>query len=535
MSIIDLGFNSVKLVNYDVKNATSYKSYFQQGIKVKTGEGLHISGKISKKAAKRTIEALKLFHDIVNFESIKHVIPIATSAVREAKNRQDFLKETYKETGFQFKVLSCEEEALYSYAGALKSTCVPTSLYFDLGGGSLELVYAENFKIKKVISLPIGSLRLSQKYLNSSSPASMTFTKKNYQRMKQYIMGNMPDREALDLSPDTELIGAGGTLRALTRYNQEITRYSLYKIHNYHLDYSSVDSISRRFSKMTAYELAKIEPIGKDRAETITAGSCAIHMLMRKLAFDKIIVCSQALREGVLSSFLKSLYLFRSRMFDQNQIQDLVRTKCGREKLPNSSRNFIVPLLSSRLIREREYEIIALAMKQLSSLPSTTNLHNLFYIIIDEDNRYLSHSEQLVLALSIVHMRKEKIADWLFTRYKSILQPQNRNSIEKIAACISVSNIIEGSKCKVNIKSLSKKKITLEILTPETNTPLPQILLRESFKKFENAFDITTNYSISYTAATTDSSKDDVDDKDDYDNNTVIPFARIREEDKIQV
>ena len=91
-------------------------------------------------------------------------------------------------------------------------------------------------------------------------------------------------------------------------------------------------------------------------------------------------------------------------------------------------------LLSAGLIKEREYEILAIALKRISELPYTTNIHNLFYMIIDDDNKYLTHGEQLVLALSIVYTRKVKTANWLFERYKSILQPQNKQSIEKVAA-----------------------------------------------------------------------------------------------------
>ena len=78
-------------------------------------------GRLSRKPIWRTIEVLKLFRDTIQLQPIKSVLPIATSAVREASNREEFLDEVYKETGFRFKVLSEREEALYSYVGAIKS------------------------------------------------------------------------------------------------------------------------------------------------------------------------------------------------------------------------------------------------------------------------------------------------------------------------------------------------------------------------------------------------------------------------------
>jgi exopolyphosphatase / guanosine-5'-triphosphate,3'-diphosphate pyrophosphatase len=87
---------------------------------IRLGEGLNFTGRLNKKSIQRTINSLKLFQGIINFQSIKDVLPVATSVVREANNQKDFLKEIYEETGFRFRVLSGKEEALYSYLGALK-------------------------------------------------------------------------------------------------------------------------------------------------------------------------------------------------------------------------------------------------------------------------------------------------------------------------------------------------------------------------------------------------------------------------------
>jgi exopolyphosphatase / guanosine-5'-triphosphate,3'-diphosphate pyrophosphatase len=492
ISIIDLGYNSIKLANYKVQRGL-YKAYFQEGIKVKAGDDLVTTGNIARKSIQRTVDALKMFRDIIKFESIEHVIPVATSAVREAGNREKFLKELKEETEFQFRVLSEEEEALYSYMGALNSICIPTSLFFDLGGGSLEIVYTENFNVKKLVSLPFGVLRLSQKYGISNSQYTM-FDKKGYEKMNDYIIKNLPSRKDLNLSPDTSLIGVGGTLRAIARYDQEVSKYALHKIHNYHIDSKSVELINNQFSKMTPHELANIEAIGKDRAETITTGSCIIHLLMQELRFDKIIVSSQGLREGVLLSFLNSMKFSKS----LDQIQNSIKSSCQLEKLPRSGKNFVLSLLSAGLIKEREYEILAIALKRISELPYTTNIHNLFYMIIDDDNKYLTHGEQLVLALSIVYTRKVKTANWLFERYKSILQPQNKQSIEKVAACITLISILQRNRCRVSVQNLSKKKFALDINAGTSKQHFPHILLDGAIKKTENAFDISTDYSLSF-------------------------------------
>ena len=138
--MIDLGFNSIKLVNYYVNPDNSYKAYEQQGIRVRLGANLRETGLLSRESINSTINALKLFRDKINSQSINYVVAVATSAVREAANKDDFLREVYQKTRFQFRVLSGKEEALFSYLGAIKSTCIRTAVFFDLGGGSLEIV-----------------------------------------------------------------------------------------------------------------------------------------------------------------------------------------------------------------------------------------------------------------------------------------------------------------------------------------------------------------------------------------------------------
>src|SRR2546425_1479441 len=124
VSVIDLGYNSLKLVNYDVRRDKSFVAYGQQSVLAKVGEGLDQTGFLGDRPIRRTLKTLKQFRAIVDLEQSNHVLPVATSAVREAGNREEFLKQAYQETGFRFKVLSEKEEAVYAFEGAKSATSV---------------------------------------------------------------------------------------------------------------------------------------------------------------------------------------------------------------------------------------------------------------------------------------------------------------------------------------------------------------------------------------------------------------------------
>src|SRR5207245_1212816 len=113
--MIDLGYNSLKLVNYEVRRDKSFVAYGQQSVLAKVGEGLDQTGFLGDKSIRRTLKALRQFRAIVDLERPDHVLPVATSAVREAGNREEFLKQAYQETEFKFKVLSEMEEAVYAF------------------------------------------------------------------------------------------------------------------------------------------------------------------------------------------------------------------------------------------------------------------------------------------------------------------------------------------------------------------------------------------------------------------------------------
>lgn len=494
VSVIDLGFNSVKLVNYDIKKDGSFKAYQQEGVKVKLGEGLQETGYLGKEQVDRTIDALRMFHDIINFDSIRHVLPVATSAVREAGNKNDFLKQVYSQTGFQFKVLSGQEEGLYSYIGALEATCVPTALFFDLGGGSLELVYTENYGIKKIKSYPLGALRLSQMFGSKDG----TFSRKDYGKMEKHVLETLPDRKELDLSPDTTLVGVGGTLRAMTRYDQELKDYELDKVHNYRIDSQSVSSIAEELYEMDADELEEIKAIGSNRVDTITAGACIINALVQKFGFERIVVSAEGLREGILSVFVRDPKTFYSGGISNEKAKAFVTFACQAEMLPEHTVTLVRPLVANGMLREKERMILTHAIKQAEELPPVTNLNNLFYMMIDEDSAFLSHREQLILALSIVHTRKEKAADWLFSRYKSVLEPQNKRSIEKISACLALSAILERAKANAKL-SVRGRKVDIKIM-PQPRQFVPATLLENAIKNFERAFDVSVNCTVEQAA-----------------------------------
>ncbi|MGB9169844.1 MAG: Ppx/GppA phosphatase family protein [Nitrososphaeraceae archaeon] len=503
VSVIDLGYNSLKLVHYIISPNKSYKKYYEKSIRVKLGEGLNKTGYLRTEAIDRTIESLKYFRDVINSESIEFTIPFATSAVREAENKKLFLKKVEEETGFKFKLLSANEEAAYSYLGALNSLCVSNCLFFDLGGGTIELVSSRDYRIRRVMSLPLGALKLTQKFFSNNEDNKTTISKKFKvvcNILGEHIENQLPDSKELEIdSESTVLMGVGGTLRTIARYDQLIKEYPITRLHNYKLDFRSLSTIKDHLSNMNKEELSKIDVIGANRAETIKTGLYVIYLLMSKFSFKSIIVSTKGLREGVLLNFLESCHLD-----NRTNLDNYLLNNCYNKDKCNSS--LAKKFLSNGIITKNEYTIINQSILYMSKILINDNIGQ-FYILVNEDIANLDHHQHVILALSLLAINKPKIALELSENYRNLLyyyydKKKIKNIIERISTFLRFLNFVKNNKLIIQIKEFTKitNKLLLEIVIQgDKNKDMfsfPEILFKEIMSDFKSAFDLSIQYTL---------------------------------------
>ena len=474
VSVIDLGYNSLKLVNYEVRRDKSFVAYGQQSVLAKVGEGLDQTGFLGAKPVRRTLKALKQFRAIVDLEHSKHVLPVATSAVREAGNREEFLKQAYHETGFKFKVLSEKEEAVYAFEGAKSATRVHAGLFFDLGGGSLEMVIYSEPTIKKILSVPLGGLRLTDLYAKPDG----SFTKKNYARMRKRILELLPEKKHLPASKNLELVGVGGSVRAIARYDQMRRQYPLNKLHNYSMKKNAVESAHRALRRMTLRTIRKNPAIGQERSQSIIAGSLVVHLLMEKVGFRKLIVSTHGLRDGVLSAFLESPSSYRQGLLDGVLTREGTTTR----PKPSAPEKLAKSLLSHRNLTKKEYAILSEALDHvLPDLP-IYNPETLFYIVLEADSP-LSHQDQLIMALSVARANGMRRTDWAQTSYKRLLDKKSMEMVKKISVLIQIAQLQQ----KTNIHlSMSSERGIPRLHIAQGKQRIPKVLMKDILRDLED-------------------------------------------------
>ena len=474
VSVIDLGYNSLKLVNYEVRRDKSFVAYGQQSVLSKVGEGVDQTGFLGDKPIRRTLKTLKQFRAIVDLEQSNHVLPVATSAVREAGNREEFLKLAYQETGFKFKVLSEKEEAVYAFEGAKSATSVHAGLFFDLGGGSLEIVIYSEPTIKKILSVPLGGLRLTDLYAKPDG----SYTKKNYARMRKRILELLPDKKHLPASKSLDLVGVGGSVRALARYDQMRRKYPLNKLHNYSMKRNAVESVHRALRRMSLRTIRKNPAIGQERSQSIIAGSLVVHLLMEKIGFRKLIVSTHGLRDGVLSAFLENPNAYRQGLLDKVLSREGTPAHAkapAQEKLARS-------LLSHRNLTKREFAILSEALDHvLPDLP-VYSPETLFYIVLEADS-ILPHQDQIILALSVARANGMRRTDWAQTSYKRLLDKKSMEMVKKVSVLIQLAQLQQ--KTDIHLSMRSERGIPRLRIT-QGKQHVPKVLMKDILRDLED-------------------------------------------------
>ena len=168
-AIIDLGSNSIRMNILGINEKGGYSLIEQASEMVRLSEGMGENQMLGEIPMERTINALIYFKKLLDVYQVVDVYPLATAAVRMAKNQADFLKRVEYATGLDFIVLSGDQEAYYDYLGVVNTMALTDAVILDIGGGSTEIIWMSKRLFKKGISLPIGSVTLTEKVSHHKS------------------------------------------------------------------------------------------------------------------------------------------------------------------------------------------------------------------------------------------------------------------------------------------------------------------------------------------------------------------------------
>lgn len=301
LAAVDIGTNSVKYLLAEAdgeKGATVLKD----AVKItKLGEGLRGSGLISSSAIQRTADAVKEFVADAKKNGADAVRIVGTMALRTASNAGELSDKLRELTGIETEVLSGEEEALLSFSGAVSGfdlSNVNRYCTIDTGGGSTELVFAENGEIVCKASLKTGALLLTEKFFSND-----TILQKNIEEAQNeldQIFGSIKLPFKIDMA-----VGIGGNVTSMASVYKRMEKYDPDEAHGTILSEKEIERQIREYLVKSPQQRRKIPGLDPERADIILAGACIIRYAMRFAGCSEIVVSDRGLRHGILFSMIR--------------------------------------------------------------------------------------------------------------------------------------------------------------------------------------------------------------------------------------
>ena len=295
VGVIDIGSNSVRMVVYEKTSRFAFHILHECKSSVRLSQDAYQNdGMLQDIPMQRTFDALENFLSIISSFKARKILCVATSALRDAPNKKDFLHKVKNKLGLKIKVIDGEKE---SYFGAVAcANLLPTqknALSIDIGGGSTEFALIDDNNISNNISLKLGTVRIKELY----------FDKNNIDGAKKYI-----DSELVklgNLSPTT-LIGIGGTFRAVSAAIMASKNYPFDKLHAFESFYDEFNDYLEKILVADDNNLKKLH-IKKSRFDIIKPGALILSRILNQFPIKHLITSGVGVREGVyLSDLLRN-------------------------------------------------------------------------------------------------------------------------------------------------------------------------------------------------------------------------------------
>ena len=364
VAVVDIGSNSARMVIYEKTSRYAFHLLHEEKSRVRISENAYKhQGNLQEIPMQRAFEALKDFVDITKSFQVSKILCVATSALRDAPNKKDFLKKVKDNLKLQIRVIDGEKEAYYGAIACLNLLPkLESALSIDIGGGSTEFSFINSKDISNTVSLDIGTVRLKELYCDNNDLSHAI----------EYIDENLKFLDDVKIST---LVGIGGTFRALSSAIMEKNNYPFNKLHAYQYEAKVFKKFISKILEADESELLNLG-IKENRFDVIKPGALILERVLKKISATDIVTSGVGVREGV--------YLC-----------DLLRT--SKDKFPHNYNTSVKHILDSYVDDKTYSNQLSLLSKKVFDLTSD-------YLNIEKEYRYeLSLAAKLYPSGSNIH------------------------------------------------------------------------------------------------------------------------------------
>jgi exopolyphosphatase/guanosine-5'-triphosphate,3'-diphosphate pyrophosphatase len=298
LAAVDIGTLTCRLIIGQILPGGRLKTLQSERRIVRLGQGVDQARRLRVDAMDRVIAVLKEWRHVIDGYHVEAMILVATSAVRDAANRDEFLDRVKSATGFAVEVITGEEEARCTLLGIRSGLPVGITdmLALDIGGGSTEFILDKPPQPLTIRSIDIGVVRVSERMLHGDPP-----TTGQVQQAREWIRKEISTAvTGMDRPAGLAYVGTAGTITSLAAMAQKLAAYEPAQIHNYTLAIQTVQELEQRLLSRSKAQRVGMPGLEPGREEVIAAGAIILRTVMDTLDVKIILVSDLGLREGVL-------------------------------------------------------------------------------------------------------------------------------------------------------------------------------------------------------------------------------------------
>ncbi|NGQ96562.1 Ppx/GppA family phosphatase [Brevibacillus sp. SYP-B805] len=492
IAIIDMGSNTIRMVIFQVAEH-AYHLIDDTKETVRLSEYMGAEMTLKPAAVDRALAALQRFMKLCRSRDVKTVIPVATAAVRGARNREEFLGRVEQETGLAFRVLSGEEEAYYGFLGVINGFREECGYTLDIGGGSSEITLFEGRALSSAISMPFGALTLTERFRSKAGDGRV-----EAEELRRYLRTAFGREAWLGSRRGLPVIGLGGTVRNIARVHRHLIHYPLESAHQYAMSKEQVDETLRMLSGLSLRQLQELPGLSKDRADLIVAGGMIIQTLMEAVEAPILLISGNGLREGLFYEHMQQRSP-EGRGDDvlMNEVVNMMRYYHVDERHATH-----VAHLALRLFDElaplhgmgEEERLLLAAAAHLHDVGVAVSFYewqrHTFYVLLHSKMAGLTHRERLMTALIASFKNRKKMRE-ISSPYHGLLRPGDEETVQKLGILLLLARALDRSRSS-DIQDLTccadgkRVRIRVQSINPDIRLELKEA--SEFQQRFAKAF-----------------------------------------------
>ncbi len=295
---IDIGSNTVRLLILESGEPGEFREIDSIRRITRLGQGMDTQKRLASGPMGNTLAVLKEFRQACSKYGVIPIRAVATSAVREAKNKDEFIREAREQSGIHIEVIPWEEEARLTLKGVFWK--IPHQnrriLTFDIGGGSTEFILSEGDQVVGATGTSLGTVRLTEKYITRHP-----VPEREYENLTAHIQEELAGaKDSLPAVNPEIVIGTAGTVTTLAALDKNIYPYDPLKVHAVSLPLANIEKIQDDLKAQSIEQRLQLKPLEPGREDLIIAGSAIVLETLRTFDCPALLVSEYSLREGII-------------------------------------------------------------------------------------------------------------------------------------------------------------------------------------------------------------------------------------------